>query len=100
MTKIKMRNIFITIVLLIISYTNGNAQIKILFDATKAEAAGNADWVIDADQTILVFLMDQHRLEEQNRMHNEFLRPYKLPLQAHLVKQHGREEFQRGELIA
>ncbi len=25
------------------------AQIKILFDATKAEAAGNADWVIDAD---------------------------------------------------
>jgi hypothetical protein len=26
------------------------AQVKILFDATKAEAAGNADWVIDADQ--------------------------------------------------
>ena len=25
-----------------------NAQIKILFDATKAESAGNADWVIDA----------------------------------------------------
>jgi len=25
------------------------AQTKILFDATKAEAAGNADWVIDAD---------------------------------------------------
>jgi hypothetical protein len=25
------------------------AQIRILFDATKAEAAGNADWVIDAD---------------------------------------------------
>lgn len=55
MTKIKMRNIFITIVLLIISYTNGNAQIKILFDATKAEAAGNADWVIDADQNNIGF---------------------------------------------
>lgn len=28
---------------------NGKAQIKVLFDATKAEMAGNADWVIDAD---------------------------------------------------
>lgn len=27
----------------------GRAQVKILFDATKAESAGNADWVIDAD---------------------------------------------------
>lgn len=27
--------------------------VKILFDATKAEMAGNADWVIDADQTNL-----------------------------------------------
>jgi len=26
-----------------------SAQVKILFDATKAETAGNADWVIDAD---------------------------------------------------
>src|SRR5665213_3182700 len=25
------------------------AQIKILFDATKAETVGNADWVIDSD---------------------------------------------------
>ena len=25
------------------------AQVKILFDATKAETAGNADWIIDAD---------------------------------------------------
>ncbi len=24
-------------------------QVKVLFDATKAEMAGNADWVIDAD---------------------------------------------------
>lgn len=26
-----------------------DAQVKILFDATKAEMAGNADWIIDAD---------------------------------------------------
>ncbi len=30
-----------------------HAQVKILFDATKAETSGNADWVIDADQTNL-----------------------------------------------
>ncbi len=29
--------------------TIGRSQVKILFDATKAEMAGNADWVIDAD---------------------------------------------------
>jgi Secretion system C-terminal sorting domain len=28
-----------------------SAQVRILFDATKGEMAGNADWVIDADQT-------------------------------------------------
>ena len=27
-----------------------NAQVKILFDATKAQTAGQADWVVDADQ--------------------------------------------------
>jgi hypothetical protein len=32
-----------------------NAQIKILFDATKAETANNADWVIDADQNNLSY---------------------------------------------
>jgi len=26
-----------------------NAQVKILFDATKVQMAGSADWVIDAD---------------------------------------------------
>ncbi len=30
-----------------------NAQVHILFDATKGEMAGNADWVMDADQTTL-----------------------------------------------
>lgn len=34
---------------------NLNAQVKILFDATKAEASGNGDWVIDADQHNLYF---------------------------------------------
>ena len=40
-----------TIILLIIlvSFSTSYSQVKILFDATKAESAGNADWVIDAD---------------------------------------------------
>ncbi|MCX6230071.1 MAG: Ig-like domain-containing protein [Bacteroidetes bacterium] len=42
-----MKKIFFLILLL--STAALQAQIKILFDATKAEAAGNADWVIDAD---------------------------------------------------
>lgn len=44
-----MKKYFLFIVLLIIAAQSTNAQIKILFDATKAETAGNADWVIDAD---------------------------------------------------
>ena len=39
--------------ILLISFTN--AQVKILFDASKAETAGNADWIIDADQHNLVY---------------------------------------------
>lgn len=42
-----MKNIFLLVFTFIIGYSN--AQTKILFDATKAESAGNADWVIDAD---------------------------------------------------
>lgn len=34
---------------LLVAVTFTNAQIKVLFDATKGEMAGNADWVIDAD---------------------------------------------------
>ncbi|MFM7015301.1 MAG: T9SS type A sorting domain-containing protein [Bacteroidota bacterium] len=49
MTKIKMRNILILLTLISISFNYSFAQTKILFDASKAEAAGNADWVIDAD---------------------------------------------------
>jgi hypothetical protein len=34
---------------------NAKAQTKILFDASKAETAGNADWVIDANTHNLGF---------------------------------------------
>ena len=39
---------------------SGFAQIKILFDATKAEMAGNADWVIDADAHNIYFNSTTH----------------------------------------
>lgn len=40
---------YILLFAFIILSVNTNAQIKILFDASKAESAGNADWVIDSD---------------------------------------------------
>ncbi len=43
-----MKQIFI-FVFAVIASISGFSQTKILFDATKAETAGNADWVIDAD---------------------------------------------------
>jgi hypothetical protein len=43
-----MRKLIISI-LILFSICHVNGQIRILFDATKAESAGNADWVIDAD---------------------------------------------------
>ena len=39
----------------IIYSINNYSQIKILFDATKAETAGNADWIIDADAWTLKY---------------------------------------------
>ncbi|MFM2206905.1 MAG: hypothetical protein RL213_880, partial [Bacteroidota bacterium] len=39
---------FLTLIFTLCSLAAG-AQVKILFDATKAEMAGNADWVVDAD---------------------------------------------------
>lgn len=39
----------IVLIFTIILFFQSNAQIKVLFDATKSEMAGNADWVIDAD---------------------------------------------------
>ena len=42
----------ILFVFTLIIFLSTDAQIKILFDATKAEMAGNADWVIDADSKL------------------------------------------------
>lgn len=36
--------------ILFVAAITARAQVRILFDATKGETAGNADWVIDADQ--------------------------------------------------
>jgi len=44
----RIRNLLVCLLLLIF-HLRSVAQLKILFDASKAEAAGNADWVIDAD---------------------------------------------------
>lgn len=41
--------LLINFVFLYLNSLNTSAQNKILFDATKGETAGNADWVIDAD---------------------------------------------------
>jgi len=42
-------NRIIILIALIVTINFSKAQTKILFDATKAEMAGNGDWVIDAD---------------------------------------------------
>ncbi len=39
----------LSVMILVFSFVTAKAQIKILFDASKAETAGNADWVIDAN---------------------------------------------------
>lgn len=46
-----MQKVRLVLITLMIScfFTTSYSQTKILFDASKAEAAGNADWVIDAD---------------------------------------------------
>jgi hypothetical protein len=49
-----------TIYLLLLFTFYSNAQTKILFDATKAEMAGNADWVIDADAHNIWFSSTTH----------------------------------------
>lgn len=44
-----MRYVLKSLLFACLFYTSTNAQVKILFDATKAETAGSADWIIDAD---------------------------------------------------
>ncbi len=51
--KSRLRCAALSVGFFLVSGLSANAQVKILFDATKAEMAGNADWVIDADQTTL-----------------------------------------------
>ena len=54
-----MRVKFVLLVLLSVFLSaTSYAQLKVLFDATKAETAGNADWVIDADQFNLQYYSD------------------------------------------
>ncbi len=49
-----MRNIIISgFIIYLLGFNSAKAQIKILFDATKAETAGSAEWVIDADKNNL-----------------------------------------------
>jgi len=48
-----MRKLFLTFIIVVLNVAGAYGQGKILFDATKAETSGNADWVIDADQTNL-----------------------------------------------
>ncbi len=43
------RKLFLALLFVTLSFYYSFSQVKILFDATKAETAGNADWVIDAD---------------------------------------------------
>lgn len=40
---------YILSLLIVIIHQTSFAQVKVLFDATKAETAGQADWIIDAD---------------------------------------------------
>ena len=44
-----MSRFFIFFCIVFANVFQSSAQVKILFDCTKAETAGNADWVIDAD---------------------------------------------------
>ena len=50
-----MGKIFLSIAASLMISSSVFSQVKILFDATKAESAANADWVIDADTHDLGF---------------------------------------------
>jgi len=44
-----MKGLFRVVIVLVFCSLGAKAQVKILFDARKAQMAGNADWVVDAD---------------------------------------------------
>ena len=48
-----MKKIASILVLLVLAGPMSRGQVKILFDATKAETAGSADWIVDADMANL-----------------------------------------------
>lgn len=54
-----MKLYFTLLVALLLNFVS-SAQVKILFDATKAEMAGNADWIIDADSHNIYFSSSTH----------------------------------------
>jgi PKD repeat protein len=55
LSKKEMIQIFSIVILVFINTDSQCQSIKILFDASKAQAAGNADWVIDANSRNLGF---------------------------------------------
>ena len=60
-----MKTIFIFFCVILANLTV-NSQTKFLFDATKAESAGNADWILDADVWNLSYLNGTAIAEEGN----------------------------------
>jgi hypothetical protein len=52
--------LYYTLLLGLLLNLTSSAQVKILFDATKAEMAGNADWIIDADSHNIYFSSSTH----------------------------------------
>jgi len=68
--------IILSILFYLSSLLLANAQTKILFDATKAETAGNADWVIDVDAHNLGYSGGPAQLNGAlNPIHREFRLP-------------------------
>lgn len=87
-----MKNIFLVVFCFCIFHfsTVFAQKAKVLFDATKAETAGNADWVIDADQFDLSFGKGR---KQSN--------PQRIPTPpASQIKQNTSENFWKGGLSA
>lgn len=51
---------YLFLIIVVAFVFKSNSQVKILFNTTKAEQAGNADWVIDADSYNIYFSMTTH----------------------------------------
>ena len=55
-----MYKFYLIFILEVVFFLHASAQKKFLFDATKAETAGNADWIIDADHWNLDYTPNAH----------------------------------------